>query len=204
MLVPEIKALALAAGLTFAGAAQAADTSKAQHEAQEDRIEADYKVAKVGCDALAGNAKDICAAQAKGAMKVAKAEEQARHEPSTTHAYEVRVARAEADYAVASERCDDKAGNAADVCVKEAKAAKVRAIADAKTRRETVKANATASEKSDEAMVKAEATKSEARQAAASAKRDADYAVAKERCDALAGDTKATCVSDAKARFGMQ
>jgi hypothetical protein len=33
---------------------------------------------------------------------------------------------------VAKEKCDDKAGNEKDVCVKEAKAALVRAKADAK------------------------------------------------------------------------
>jgi hypothetical protein len=31
---------------------------------------------------------------------------------------------------------------------------------------------------------------------------DANYAAAKEKCDALAGDAKSTCMSDAKARFG--
>ena len=42
----------------------------------------------------------------------------------------------------------------------------------------------------------------DARKDAASDKRDANYAVAKEKCDALAGDAKNTCMSDAKARYG--
>ena len=38
----------------------------------------------------------------------------------------------EADYKVAMEKCDDKAGNLKDVCIKEAKAAMKSAKADAK------------------------------------------------------------------------
>jgi hypothetical protein len=42
------------------------------------------------------------------------------------------VAKAEADYRVAKERCDDQAGNVKDVCLEEAKAAEAAAKADAK------------------------------------------------------------------------
>jgi hypothetical protein len=36
------------------------------------------------------------------------------------------MAKVDADYAVAKEKCDDFSGNAKDVCVKEAKAAQVK------------------------------------------------------------------------------
>ena len=42
------------------------------------------------------------------------------------------IAKAEAEYAVAKERCDDQAGNAKDVCVKEAKSAQTAAKANAR------------------------------------------------------------------------
>jgi hypothetical protein len=42
----------------------------------------------------------------------------------------VMVTQAKADYLVAKERCDDLAGNAKDVCVKEAKAAEKKALAN--------------------------------------------------------------------------
>lgn len=92
----------------------------------------------------------------------------------------VLVAKAESAYAVAKERCDDQAGNAKDVCRKEAKAVEVKALADAKLGKEI----------------------GEARKDAASDKRDADYKVAVEKCDALAGDAKASCVATAKASYG--
>jgi hypothetical protein len=45
------------------------------------------------------------------------------------------MAKAEADYDVAKEKCDDQSGNAKDVCKKDAKAAFTSAKADAKSTR---------------------------------------------------------------------
>lgn len=208
-----ISAIALAIGLAFSVNAMAASMSKHQYKSHEKNIEAEYKAAKAGCDSLAGNAKDICVAEAKGKKSVAKAELEANYKPSVKTRYDARVAAADADYSVAIEKCDDKAGNDKDVCVKEAKAAKVHQIADAKTQMKTSKANAVANEKSDDANAvaneksddanaKAMETKADAQKDAAAAKRDADYAVAKEKCDVLAGSAKDLCMSDAKVRFG--
>jgi len=128
-----ISAIALAIGLIFSAGAMAESMTKTQYKSQVKNIESQYKVNKAGCDSLAGNVKDICVAEAKGKQNVAKAELEANYKPSVEARYEAQVARAEANYSVVLEKCDDKAGNAKDVCVKEAKAAKVRQIADAKT-----------------------------------------------------------------------
>lgn len=64
-----------------------------------------------------------------------------------------KSAKAEADFAVAKERCEDVAGNAKDVCVKQTKAAQTKA--DATAQMKTSEANATADEKSAEARSKA-------------------------------------------------
>jgi hypothetical protein len=182
----------VAAALSFGGGALDAHAmSKDEYKAGKDRIAADYKAAKASCDSLAGNTKDICVAEAKGKEKVAKAELENAYKPSDKHRYDASVAKAEANYAVAKERCDDKAGNDKKVCVKEAKAAETRAKADAKANMKVVKAGEKASEKS-----------TDARKDAAEDKRDADYAVAKAKCDTLAGDAKDRCMADAKARFG--
>ena len=165
--------------------------SKAEHQANKDRIAADYKAAKARCDSLAGNARDICVAEAKGREKVARADLEAQYKPTEKNRYDARVARANADYAIAKEKCDDRAGDEKKICMKEAKAAETRAKADAKANRTMASADASAARKSDEA-----------RRDAADDKRDADYAVAKAKCDTLAGDAKDRCVSDAKARFG--
>jgi hypothetical protein len=160
--------------------AHAAAISKADYKDGKDRISATYKADKAACAPLAGNAKDICIATAKGRDKVSSAELEYAYSAKPKDQNKIGVAQAEAAYAVAAETCDDLAGNAKDVCVKQAKAQRTKALADAKVGR-----------------VVGEVTRD-----AAQDKRDADYKVAAEKCDALAGDTKSACVSAAKARFG--
>ena len=186
-----LTSVATAVGLAFACAATAGTMSKEEYKSARKGIEADYKVAKAGCDPLRANTRDICKAEAKGRETVALAELEAKYEPSQKARYDLRIARADADYAVAKEKCDDLGGNQKDVCVKEAKAAQTTAQADAKTQMKTADANRAAGAKIIEA-----------RKDAAADKRDAGYAVAREKCDPLAGSAKDLCVSDAKTRYG--
>jgi hypothetical protein len=183
--------LALAVGLTLGTQAMAQSMSKEQYRSARDAIAAEYTSAKAACGSLSGNAKDICGVQASGNERFTRAELEAQYKPSVNASYKVRIARADANYAVAKEECDDKAGNVKDVCVKEAKAASVAAKADAKAEMKTSKANSAAKE-----------TGSDARRDAAGDKSAADYAVAKEKCDVFAGDVKVNCINNAKARFG--
>lgn len=118
---------------------------------------------------------------ARGREQIALAELQAAYEPSDKARYEVSIAKADATHSVAKQRCDDRAGNAKDVCLKEAASANTAAAVDAKTQLKTA----------------------EVRKDAAEDKRDAEYAVAKEKCDALAGDPKDLCLKDAKAQYGQ-
>jgi hypothetical protein len=210
----KISAIVLALGFVFSAGAMAESMTKNQYKSHVKSIESEYKVDKAACDSFAGNAKDICVAEAKGKQNVAKAELEVNYKPSVKARYDANVVKADADYSVATEKCDDKAGNDKDVCVKEAKAAKVHQIADAKTQMKSKNANAEANEKSGDAQAvaneksgdanaKAAEIKADARKDAAIVKRDADYAVAKEKCDALAGSAKDKCISDAKLRFGQ-
>ena len=128
---------------------------------------------------MSGNAKDICVEEAKGKEKIAKADAEAAYQNTPKARENARKARADANYNVAKEKCDDLAGNAKDVCVKEAKAALVKAKADAKVDR------VAADTRKDSATKQAEAT-----QGSEHDKRDADYKVAIEKCDALAGAAK--------------
>jgi hypothetical protein len=61
------------------------------------------------------------------------------------------------------ERCDDRAGNAKDVCVKAAEAAKVRALSDAQSQATATKANVAANETSASAHAKASVIGNDAR-----------------------------------------
>ena len=172
--------IALLTTVAWSVASAAATTSLSEYQVNMKSAETAYKSAKAACDSLQGNAKDVCIEEAKGREQVAKAEAEAAYRGTPKTQEEARVAQAEAVYRVAKEKCDYLAGNAKDVCVKEAHAAFVKAKADAKVARAS----------------------GDARQQAAEAKRDADYQVALEKCDSLAGAAKDSCVRNAKARLG--
>jgi hypothetical protein len=177
--------------------------TKRQYKSIEKNIQAEYAVAKAGCGALAGNANDICIADAKGKKSVAQAELEENYKPGVKTRFGARAANAEAQYSVAMERCDDKAGNDKDVCVEQAKASRVHELADATAQMKTSKADTVAYEKSADANTTAMEKAADAHKDAATAGRDADYAVAREKCKVLAGNTKDLCMSDAKVRYGQ-
>ncbi|GGC76232.1 hypothetical protein [Undibacterium terreum] len=158
----------------------ATSEAKVAYKAANDTADNDYKVASAKCDALAGNAKDICVAEAKLVRTRAKSDAKANYE-NTPKAYtNAMIDVADAEYDVAKEKCDDKAGNDKDVCVKQAKAVKETAVANAKAGKKVA----------------------DARSDAAKTKNDAEYKVAIEKCDGLAGPTKDACVASAKAQYG--
>ena len=174
----------------FAGPAIA--LTKAEYDTQKNQVTADYKVNRDKCGSLQDNAKDICMSQAKGAEKVAKAELEAQYKPSPKNTREVAMIQADTAFDTAKEKCDDLAGNAKDVCVKDAKAAHVKAKEDAKVAKEAADTSGNRTEKVNEA-----------RKDASAETREANFKAAKERCDSLAGNAKDACQKDAQARFGM-
>jgi hypothetical protein len=184
-------ALFAAAGLGLGGGAQAQSMTRADHDVAYKIATSQYKMDREACNSLSGNAKDVCVEEAKGKEKVAKAEADASYKGTAKSREDARLARAEADYSVAKEKCDDAAGNAKAVCVKEAKATYVRAKADARVDRVAADTHNAAAEKT-----------AEARRDALDEKRGADYKVAIEKCDGLAGTAKDTCVQNAKMRYG--
>jgi hypothetical protein len=186
--------LLAAAGIALAGAANAAERgtmSRDVYKADKDKIEAQYKADKAHCSTLSGNAKDVCQAEAKGKEKVAKADLEAEYKNTDKARYAARVAKADAAYDVAKEKCDDLSGNQKDVCVKQAKAAHTKATSDAKVARVDSKATRVAADK-----------RADARQDAREDTRDAQYKVAVEKCDAMSGAAKDQCVKDAKMHYG--
>lgn len=186
-----LMAMMATAGLAAATPALSTGMSKETYKAATQRIDATFKSDQKLCKPLKANSKDICIAEAKAKRKIEKAEARADYEGTVKSRIAARIARADAEYSVAKEKCDDFAGNGKDVCRKEAKAAHVSATADAKADR-----------KVSDARNAADKTSNEARRDASEVKRDARYKVAIEQCDAFSGDAKDRCVKDAKTRFG--
>ena len=179
---PSFHAAVVCLSLLTLTAVHAQTMSKADYKASKTRINEIYKTDKAACKSQSGNAKDVCIEEAKAKEKVARAELEYSYSGKATDRNKMHVVKAETDYAVAKEKCDDLAGNAKHVCVQEAKAAEQKALADAKMGKEI----------------------GEAKKDAAAEKMDADYKVAIEKCDALAGDAKASCVAAAKSKFGKK
>lgn len=115
-------------GIAGGASAAAPAISKDVYKAEQTRIEARAKVDKKACGARKANARDICAAEAKGREKVARAELEARYRPGLEADLDAKNAKADADYEVAKEKCDDARGNARDACLKRAKGDKEAAV----------------------------------------------------------------------------
>jgi len=155
--------------------AVAADTPLAGYVAEHERIDAEYGVAKERCDRYAGNANDVCLAEARATRRIAKAEAEARYKATPKAWYDARAARAEAEFEIARERCGEHAGNAKDVCLTEARASEARAKAAAKLTRQQ-----------------------------AEARGDARPDGVPDRCAAMAGDAKERCLARSAANGGSR
>ena len=173
----------LLAGMTMMIVAQftlaAPIQKRTDYSGAVDRASAVYKDARAKCDALKDNPKDVCVAEAKAAEKRAKAEAEANYKGTVKARTDARIANADADYMVASAKCDAQTGNEKNVCITEAKAKQTKAIADAKANKTAADAHADAREDT----------------------RDAEYKVALAKCDAQSGTAKDSCVNSAKSTF---
>ena len=137
----ELGTVAATIALVFSTGAMAAQSmSKDEYKTSRDKIAAEYKAAKSACASKTANAKDVCMVEARGIDKVARAELDARNKPGAKADVALGVARAEAGYAVAKEKCDDKPANEKAACVKQAKAAEASAKAEARGTRVTAAA----------------------------------------------------------------
>lgn len=96
-------------------------TDKAAHNARVDIAKARRDLAEEQCDDKAGNDKDVCKKEAKAAYVTAKAN--ADLKLKDRKAWDDATEEvADANHAVAKEKCDALSGNAKDACVAQAKA----------------------------------------------------------------------------------
>jgi hypothetical protein len=173
--------LLVGAALVWAGHARAGANpeAKAAYVEARDAAAATYKAARARCDAITGNPKDQCIADAK-AERVRAEEEAAASYANTVKAYTRARLRIASATRPDKTRCAALTGNNKDVCVEVAKATLVAAQADAKLDRNTIEARAQARDD----------------------KLTAAYRVALEKCDAFAGAAKDQCVGAAKTAYG--
>ena len=154
--------------------------AKTAFNTARDTAAAHYKTARARCDAVTGNPRDVCVAEAK-AERVRVEEEAGAAYKNTLKAYtQARMRIADANYDRDKARCGALTGNPRDVCIKQAKATLIAAQADATADRKMIEARSNARED----------------------KLTAEYRVALEKCDAFAGAAKDQCVDAAKTAYG--
>ena len=176
--IPRPRLLCAMVLIGLAGVASA-NLTKPVYSQAKDEVKAMFKVERDKCGSMSGNAKDVCVERAKGQEKVALANLEYQYTGTVKDRNDYMEARYDASYKYAKEMCDDKSGNAKDVCVAEAKAEHDKAKADMKANKKMAEAQSDALE----------------------TKLKADYKVANERCDAMSGDAKDSCQASAKARY---
>ena len=113
--------LFMCAGIAMAGAASAAPIAKDAYNAENKRIEDQYKADRDACKSMTGNQKDVCVKEAKAAETKVKADAKTTHVAADTRKDAAEDKRT-ADYKVAVEKCDSLSGDAKTQCVKDAKA----------------------------------------------------------------------------------
>lgn len=173
--------LLLGAALVWAvGHARAATPEAKQvYQQARDAAGAGYKNARARCDAITGNPRDVCVAEAKAARVQAEESARATYEDTLKAYTRARVRIANANYERDQTRCGGMTGNDKDVCKAQAKATLVAAQADARANQKSI----------------------EARNEARDDKLAAAYRVEMEKCDAFAGAAKDQCVSAARTAF---
>ena len=117
------------------GSAAAADPpamTKEAFKAAEERIEATARSERKACATRKGRMAELCTKEAKAREKVALAELEAEYEPGLDSWQEARYVKAEAEYDVAREKCDDLKGAGRDRCIQAAKSTREAAIRLAK------------------------------------------------------------------------
>jgi hypothetical protein len=173
--------LLLGAALVWAvGHAHAATpVAKLEYQQARDAAGTGYKHARARCDAITGNPKDVCVADAKAARVQFEESARARYEDTLKAYTRARVRIASANYDRDQVRCAGLTGNDKDVCKAQAKATLVTAEADARADQKSI----------------------EARNEARDDKLGAAYRVEMEKCDAFAGAAKDQCVAAARTAF---
>lgn len=182
----------LAAALCCAAGAHAAPPiNKDTYKAQQVRIEADYDAAQSRCKRLKGNSRDVCNQQVRGARDVQVAELELMFKPTPDADEKLRMAKAEAVYAVSLQRCKAlDGGSSKEVCRRDAKAVFAGSRADAKLQKDvvsqTMRSEQVVRDRTDVADKQAEA----------------QYVAARERCEMLPAEGREACLLDARRRFG--
>ena len=95
------------------------DRAEADYDARVSSAERTYDRAMERCDALSGNAEEVCEKEAKAERESALIDAKAKYKEDEVRA-DKENSRLDAEYEAARERCDALSGSAEDACISEA------------------------------------------------------------------------------------
>lgn len=124
-------ALLAAAFATGAWAQTPAPAAPQSQEAQQRSARDMQKAAMERCESMKDNAQEICEREVEGQKKIAEAEAKVRERDTPKNRLALAEVKAEAEYKVAVQRCEDQVGDGKSACQKVAKATRELAIAKA-------------------------------------------------------------------------
>jgi hypothetical protein len=147
--------------------------AKAIYETAAENAASEYRHAHAKCDELQGNAQDVCIAEAKAIQTRTKGQAEAQYKNTAKARIKARTDLANAEFIVASTRCEIKIVKDKDNCIKEAKAVKAAALVEAKMDRKMPEGQAIAAIESQDTAMK----------------------VSNDKCSLLSGGGKEKCLA---------
>jgi len=190
--------LATAAGASFAAAPTAAlNHDPATYRNVTQKAETEYRAAVTKCDAKSGNDKDVCMAEARLARTRTEADVLSKYNNTPTSRARARTNVADAEYALAKARCDEKSGADKDSCMDNAKSVHTAALADAKAER-TERTGATGTSGGSTATGASGAAGTTSGLVTGTDSRDPAKAAAVDKCAQLGADAKTGCLVETK------
>ena len=182
--------LAAAAGSCFAAPTFALNHDPATYRNATEKAATDYKAAVAKCDAMSGNGKDVCQAEARLARTQAEAKVLSQYNTSPASRDKARTNLAEAEYSLAKARCDARSGADKDDCMNNAKSVRTAALADAKGDQKLAGPTA--------AGASAAGATASGGLVAGTDTRDPAKAAAVDKCAQTGGDSKTGCLVETK------
>lgn len=175
------------AAQTIAPRADRVPISKYSYTLATIRAEEQYTIDKEACAPLGEKAGERCDVNAKSKERIVKAEAKAAYENTPKARADLRLARAQAKFDVAIDRCDEMTGGDKDACGRKANAELVREKAKAKVDRVAAVGHRDATTE-----------RTEARADASAERREAAMKAANEKCDSVTAAAKDDCLGNAK------
>ncbi|TXF96638.1 BON domain-containing protein [Massilia arenae] len=160
--------------------ASAAPVDKDAHRAAMDKAAADYRTAKTKCDAMKGNAEEVCEDEAKLAQARAELDAYTRYDTTGGNLRDARAKVVRAEHELADTQCDATAAGDKDRC--KATAGSIRDAALARL--------------DDRNIDRAVGHSSSGELVSSIDSKDPATAAAVQKCEQMTGDARTACVVD--------